>query len=124
VESSRIKIFGFLSRARRNAEALLLAARDVGAPLLDVGVVLLGELLDKLVCLRELAGLEHLLVGCVGVAPTEVVLDGAREEDVSLEHDRHLVAKGVEVVLAHVSAANAHGSLGCVVEAADELHER
>ena len=43
VESSRMRIFGFFSSARRDAEALLLAAGDVRAALLDVGVVAVRE---------------------------------------------------------------------------------
>ena len=67
---------GLLQKGPGDAQPLLLAAGDVAAALLDPGVVLVGKLLDELVGLRQAAGLKHLLVGGVGVAPAEIVLDG------------------------------------------------
>src|SRR5699024_4685403 len=57
--------FGLFQQRAGNAQALLLAAGYVGAALLDPGVVLVGELLDEFVGLRQLAGLHHLSVGGV-----------------------------------------------------------
>ena len=115
---------GFLEQCPGDAEPLLLTARDVGASLLDVGVIPVGHALDELVGLGKLAGFDELLVARIGVAPAQVLLDGAREEDVSLQDDGNLVAQGVEVVPAYVIATDSHGALGYVVEAADELDER
>ena len=97
---------------------------DVRAALLDVGIVLVRELLDEVVRLRQFAGVDHLFIGGIGVAPAQVVLDGAGEEDVLLQHHGHGVAQRFKVVLAHVHAADQHAALGDIVEAGDELHQR
>ena len=47
---------GLFQQCAGNAEALLLAARDIVAALLDVGLVLIGEALDKLIGAGLLAG--------------------------------------------------------------------
>ena len=44
---------GLLQQGAGNAQALLLAAGDVGAALFDLGVVLVGELLDELIGLGQ-----------------------------------------------------------------------
>jgi len=68
-----------LEQGAGDAQALLLASGDIGAALLDAGVVAVGELPDELVGLGELAGADELGVGGVGVAPAQVLLDGAGE---------------------------------------------
>ena len=53
VESSRTRILGFFQQRAGNAQALLLPAGDIGAALLDMGVVAVRELADKLIRLRQ-----------------------------------------------------------------------
>ena len=48
---------GFFQQRTGDAKTLLLTAGDVGAALLDVGVVAVGERADEVVRLREAAGL-------------------------------------------------------------------
>ena len=74
--------------------------------------------------LRALARLLHLFVGGVGVAPAEVLLDGAREEHVLLQHDGHLIAQTLEVVVPDIYAAHQHLSLRRVVKTGDEVDQR
>ena len=113
-----------LQEGAGDAEPLLLPAGDVGAPLLDMGVVAVGEGADKLVRLGEPAGLGQLLVGGVFIAPAQILGDRAREELVFLQHHRNSVSQRVQVVLTHVCAADLHAALRHVVEAGDELHQR
>ncbi|CDD41178.1 uncharacterized protein BN642_00507 [Collinsella sp. CAG:398] len=115
---------GVLQQRAGDAQALLLAARHVRAALLDIGVVLLREGLDELIGLGELAHLDELVVRGVRVAPAQVLLDGAAEEHVLLQHHGHVVAQELQIIVAHVDAAHLHGALGHVVQAADEVHER
>ena len=68
--------------------------------------------------------LADFLVGGVRVAPAQVFGNGAAKQYVFLQHHGHLVAQGVQVVVAHVHAAHAHGALGGVVQAGDEVNER
>ena len=63
-----------------DAQALLLAAGDVGAALLDVGVGALGEAVDELVGAGKVRCLADLVVGGVLVAPAQVLGDGAAEQ--------------------------------------------
>ena len=113
-----------LEQGAGDAQALLLASGHIGAALLDAGVVAVGELPDELVGLGELAGADELGVGGVGVAPAQVLLDGAGEQDVLLQDDGDLVAQPGQVVVAHVDAADHHAPGGHVVQARDELDER
>lgn len=59
---------GLFQQCAGNAETLLLAAGDVVAALLDVGLVLVGEALDKFIGAGLLAGVLDLGVGGVWVA--------------------------------------------------------
>ena len=120
VENQNLRV---LQQGARDAQALLLAAGDVGAALFDVGVVALREGADEVVRLRELAGVDELLVRRVLVAPAQVLLDRAGEQHVFLQHHRDRAAQRVEVVAAHVDAADLHGALLHVVQAGDELHK-
>ena len=115
---------GFLQQRPGDAEALLLPTGDIRATLLDAGVVALRHLVDELIGAGHAAGFLALLKGGVGIAPAEVVEDGAGEEHVFLEDDGDGVAKGVEVVLAHVATAYHDTALGDVVETAHEVDER
>ena len=82
------------------------------------------ELLNELVGLGQLAGFQHLLVGGVGIAPAQVVFDGAAEQHVFLQHDGHVVAQGLQIVLAHIHAAYLYAALGGVVQPGNQLNQR
>ena len=68
--------------------------------------------------------LADLLVGGVRVAPAQVLGDGAAKQHVFLQHHGHLVAQRVQVVVAYVHAAHAHGAFGGVVQTGDEVYKR
>ena len=72
VESSRIRIFGFLSSALAIQRSLLLTAGDVVAALHDHGVILARELLDKAVGLRQLTDSLHFRVAGVLITPADM----------------------------------------------------
>ena len=59
----------FFEQCARDAQALLLTAGDVGAALLDIGVISLGHLLDEFVGTGQAAGPPALLVSRVLIAP-------------------------------------------------------
>ena len=114
---------GLFQQCAGNAEALLLAAGDVVAALLDVGLVLVGEALDKFIGACLLAGVLDLGVGGVGVAPAQVLGNRAAEQLVLLQHHGDVVAQGVEVISAHINAADGHAALGHVVQTRQQLHK-
>ena len=68
---------GLLEKCPCDTEPLLLTARYVGAALLYIGIIALGEGAYELICLSKLAGLDDLLVSSLLVAPAHVVLYGA-----------------------------------------------
>ena len=74
-----------------NAQPLLLAAGDIAAPLLDVGIVAVREGGDELIGTGQLTGVDQLLIRGVGIAPAQVFLDGAGEQGVLLQHHGHIV---------------------------------
>ena len=104
-----------LQQGPGDAKPLLLPAGDVGAALLDIGVVLVGELLDKGVRLGQLAHPDHLLVSGVLFAPAEIILDGAGEQHVLLQHHGHLGPQGGHIVVPDVRAAHQNAALSGVV---------
>ena len=112
-----------LQQGPGDAKPLLLPAGDVGAALLDIGVVLVGELLDKGVRLGQLAHPDHLLVSGVLFAPAEIILDGAGEQHVLLQHHGHLVPQGVHIVVPDVRAAHQDAALSGVVQTGDQLDQ-
>ena len=107
----------------RDAETLFLPARDIGAALLDLGFVSVGETADELIRLREPTRLGDLLVGRAGVAPEQVFPDRAREQQILLQNHRDRVAERLGIVFAHVAPADAHRAGGNVVEPRDQLDE-
>ena len=71
-----------------------------------------------------MCSLADLLVGGVWVAPAQVLGDGAAKQHVFLQDHGYLVAQRVQVVVAHVHAADAHGALRDIVQAGDQVYER
>ena len=68
--------------------------------------------------------MERIVVHVGGVAPAEVLLDGAGEQDVFLEYHGDLFPQRLHVVLPHVNAADPHAALCGIVEAGDQLYQR
>ncbi len=89
-----------------------------------MGVVAVGEAADEFIRLCETAGLLDLLVRRVRIAPAEVLADRAGEELVLLQHHGDRAAQRLDVIVAHVDAADLHAALRRVVQAWDQLHER
>ena len=75
----------------RNAQALLLAARNTGATLAQLAVET-ADAVQKLVHARRTAGIQQLLVGGIGRAPLQVLAHGARKQHVLLQNNAHRIA--------------------------------
>ena len=69
VENKNFRLF---EQGSCNAKSLLLSAGDICAAALDIGVVLVGHLLNKFIRLSELADSDYILVGCVFIAPAKI----------------------------------------------------
>ena len=88
-----------------------------------MGVIAIGHAVNKLVGAGRPTGLDAFLFGGIGVAPAQVLQNGAGKEGVFLQYHRHLVAQGFHVVLPHVHAAYAYRALIHVVQPADEVDQ-
>lgn len=67
-----------------DTEALLLAARDIGATAGDVGMIFLRHFFDEIGGLGDLSGSFHFFVGKTRVAEGDIGLDGAGEKHAAL----------------------------------------
>ena len=91
--------------------------------MLDVGIIALGEALNELVGAGLTAGLHQFLVGGVGVAPAQVLFNGAGEQGVLLQHHGHLIPEDIQVILPHIHAAHLQAALGHIVQPGNQLHQ-
>src|SRR5271168_437338 len=71
----------------RNRQALALAARKIGAALLDHRVVALGQLVDELVGSRQTRHLDHLRARHRGLGERDVFVHSAVEQKALLQDD-------------------------------------
>ena len=88
-----------------------------------MGVVAIREGADEVVGAGKTAGMNHFLVGSVGVAPAQIFPDGAGEENVLLEHHGNRVPKRLHIVIAHVHAAYPDTALRHVVKPGNQLNQ-
>lgn len=71
---------GLFQQSTGNAKALLLAAGNVSAALVNVGVVFIGEAINKFIGAGLLACLLDLGIGGILIAPAQVFGNGAAEQ--------------------------------------------
>src|SRR5262245_20023534 len=112
---------GALEERAGDGDALLLAARKPGTVLADFRLVALRQLLDRVVDLRELAGLHHLVERGVRVGEHEVVVDRAAEQYRLLRHDAEVLPKLIGAQVADVPSVNRDAALLRLVEALQQL---
>ena len=115
--------FRLFQQGPGDAQPLLLAAGDIGAALLDVGIVALREALDEFVGAGQAAGMNQLLIGGLGVAPAQIFLDGAGEQGVLLEHHGHVVPQNLQVIVPDIHAAHLQRAPGDIVQPGNQLHQ-
>ena len=100
---------------------MFLSAGNIGAALLDIGIIPIGEGADKVIGLRQTTGVYQLLVGRVGVAPAQVLLYRPAEQGI-LQYHRHIVPKCLQVIVPHIHAAYLYTAASHIVQTGDELH--
>lgn len=77
IEDKHLRLF---EQRAGDAQALLLAAGDICAALLDIGVIAVRHGGDELIRTREHAGVLEFLVRGILIAPAEVLLDRAGKQ--------------------------------------------
>ena len=123
VESSRIRIFGFLSSALAIQRSLLLSTGYVVTAFHDHGIIFIRELLNKAVGLRQLTDSLDFLVAGVLITPADIFIDTSCKQDIFLKHHGHLVTQCFQVVFSYVDTADFHTSSGHVIQTRDQLHQ-
>ena len=105
-------------------EPLALTARQQPAALADPGVVALVEPRDEAVRVGGFGRRAHLRVGGVGLAPPDVLGDGAVEDQGLLQHRADVATEIGERQLAQVDPVERDAAPVGVVAAQEELRER
>jgi len=108
----------------RDGDALALAAGEIDAALLDERVIAVAQAADELVGAGEARHGDDLRAAHAGIGERDVLVQGAVEQQIFLQHDADLRAQPGGVDLRDVHAVDEH--LPCLrdVEALDELRER
>ena len=115
---------GVLEQHPGQRDALLLATRQLVAPLAHDRVVAVGQLHDPVVDGRQPRGRVQLLVGGLGPGVQQVHAHRAVEQVRLLGHDADDVPEAGLGDLAHVDAVDLHGALVHVVQPGHEVGGR
>ena len=105
-------------------DQLLLPGGKAAAALVDLGVVALFHRQDGVVDVHRFGCGDDLFFRRVQLAVADVVHDRAGEDEAVLHHDRHLLAQGVQVYVAHIVTVNLHRAAVHIVEAGDQVDYR
>ena len=118
------KHLGLFEQCSGYTKPLLLSARYVCTALLYISIVLVGECHYKVVRLRLLAHSYQILVGSVGITPSEVFLDSTREKYVFLQYYRNLITQRLQIVVLDVDVSYVYRAFGSVIQSGDKVDKR
>ena len=113
-----------LEKRSRDTESLLLTTGHVVTALHDHRIVFIRKFLNEAVRLGQLTYSLHFLVAGVLITPADIFINASRKQDIFLQHHGHLVTQCLQIILAHIHAADLHAAAGHVVKTRDELHKR
>ena len=114
---------GLPQKGSGDAQTLFLAAGDIGSALLDVCIVTFGHFPDKFIRAGQLACMPALLLCGVGIAPAQIVVNGAGEEHVLLKNNSDLSAQNVQIVFSDIMPSDKDPPLRDVIKAADQIDQ-
>ena len=115
--------FRFFQQCPRNTKSLPLASGNIGAALLNVGIVLIRKCPDETVCLSKPASMEDFLVRGVFVTPLKIFFDRSGKKDVFLQNYDSLITKGFNIVISDIYAAYGYFSADCIIKTRDKLNK-
>ena len=115
--------FRMLQQGPGDAQALPLAAGDIGAALVDDRVIPIGETLDEFVGAGLAARLPAFFEGGVLLSPAKVVEDRPGEQRALLQDHCDLVPEDLHGIFPDIDATHLHGPFGHVVQAGHQVHE-
>ena len=114
---------GLFQQGTGDAKTLLLTAGNIGAALLDLMVVAIGEAFDEIVGAGQLADMDQFLISSIGVAPAEVVFDGAGEELIFLQNHGNVVTEHFQIIVTDIDAADLQRAFADIIQTGDQLHQ-
>ena len=112
---------GLFQQSTGNAKALLLAAGNVSAALVNVGVVFIGEALNKFIGAGLLACLLDLGIGGILIAPAQVFGNGSVEQISALADHGDVSVQALGVDFVNVRAVIAYLTAGALPEPQQQL---
>ena len=108
-----------LEKHTGDGDALLLSATELQRLCLET----VGQLHDLVVDIRLLGSLHHVVVGGVGVAVFDVLLDGAVEDMVLLQHQSHVLAQPLRVPLTQFHPVEGDAAAVGMVELVEQVDD-
>src|SRR5579871_1023543 len=102
-------------------DALALAAGEIGAALLDQGVIPLGQLVDEFLRAGEAGDLDHPRARHRRIGECDVLVNGAVEQQVLLQHDADVASKPGRIDMAEIGTVEHDLPFAWQVETLDEL---
>src|SRR6266851_2363082 len=93
------------------------------APLPYQGLIAIGEAHDKVMRIGQLGGPNDLLAAGLGARISDVLCNGGREKYRLLQHDRELIPKVVERVVAEVDVVQQDLATGDVMESSEKANQ-
>ena len=112
---------GLLQQRTGDTQTLFLTAGNIGAALLDIGIIPIGEGFNEIMGAGQLAGVDQFFIGGIGIAPAEIFLDGAGEQHIFLQDHGHIVTQNLQVIVPHVHTADFQCAFGHIVQSGDQL---
>ena len=71
----------------------------------------------------QLAGVDQLLVRGIGIAPAQILPDGAGEQRILLQHHGNLITQHIQIVVPDIHTAHLQAALRNVVQSGYELNQ-
>lgn len=112
--------FWLFHQSARDTEPLSLPAGDVCAAFFNISVVAIRKALDEFIGLSLSRRSHQLCIGSGRIAPTQIVFDRSREQDI-LEHHSDFAAQCLHIIIAYIDAADFYRTTGCIIETRNKI---
>ena len=100
-----------------------MSAGNIGASLLDTGVIPIRHCFDKFGSAGEAARFGNFLITCVFIPPLQITLYRTGEQFIFLQDHCYRIPQHFYIVVFYVHPAHAHRTGGNIVQAGNELHK-
>ena len=115
--------FRLFHQGAGNGEPLALAAGQIPAALFHMRIQPSVLATDNLGCLCGLKCTPELIIGCLLVAPAQVIPDGTLKQDCFLRYHGNLPDQRTFRIVAYIRAVHKHMAGRCIIEACKQLYD-